>query len=365
MTITTGAPPRRNPPVALARGFLTGAVLGGSLAALVVGIALADRPLIVAALIAPCAHGLLLLFAARRRRAREEADAPRTALALVEALHPDQVPTSDVPVRFELTVVPDGQPAFRVAFTQDINVVDLPDYRPGGVLVVRYPPERPWRVRIVKRPTPVWEERALGARIDSVPGAADVTEPPRGAGAGLLGVLGLLLAATAVVLAFRADLFAPQAARPPRPTPSPTTWSTSSGSATVVTNGSGTILLSPGRSFLQGDELRRGVASLTKDGEAGPVTVLHVREGMLTVAYATADTADHGFDATALPFERLPALVEEAGTTLGVRTPQTWGITVTRLTRTVTIAISVTGPEGTAVLETDDHGKELRRTSPH
>ncbi|MFE4973318.1 DUF3592 domain-containing protein [Kitasatospora sp. NPDC056651] len=364
MTITPGVPPRRNPPVALARGFLTGVVSGGSLAALVVGI-VADRPLIAAALIALPAYGLLLLLAARWRREREGADAPWTALALVEALDPAQVPTSDVPVRFELTVVPDGQPAFRVAFTQEINVVDLPDYRPGGVLVVRYPPGRPWRARIVKRPTPVWEERARGARIDSVPGAADVTEPPKGAGAGFLGFLGLLLAAAAVVLAFRADLFGPQAARPQGPVPSPTSWSTSSGSTTVVANGSGTILLGPGRSFLQGDELRRSVASLTKDGEAGPVMVLHVREGMLTVAYATAGTADHGFDATALPFERFPALVEEARTTLGVHTPQTWGVTVTRLTGTVTIAVSVTGPEGTAVLETDDHGRELRRTSPH
>lgn len=68
------------------------------------------------------------------------------------------------------------------------------------------------------------------------------------------------------------------------------------------------------------------------------------------------------FDPRSLPYERFPALVEEARTTLGIRSPQTWQITAERLTGSLTIRIGVTGAEGTASLEADGQGKVVRRT---
>ncbi|MEU9874603.1 hypothetical protein [Streptomyces phaeochromogenes] len=63
-----------------------------------------------------------------------------------------------------------------------------------------------------------------------------------------------------------------------------------------------------------------------------------------------------------LPYERFPALVEEARTTLGIRSPQTWQITAERLTGSLTIRVGVMGAEGTASLEADGQGKVVRRT---
>ncbi|MEU9893614.1 hypothetical protein ACIBCS_40610 [Streptomyces phaeochromogenes] len=68
------------------------------------------------------------------------------------------------------------------------------------------------------------------------------------------------------------------------------------------------------------------------------------------------------FDPRSLPYERFPALVEEARTTLGIRSPQTWQITAERLTGSLTIRVGVTGAEGTASLEADGQGKVVRRT---
>lgn len=48
MTITASAPPTHITPVALARGFLTGGVIGTSLAALTVGVVIENVPLFVA-----------------------------------------------------------------------------------------------------------------------------------------------------------------------------------------------------------------------------------------------------------------------------------------------------------------------------
>ncbi|KPI32537.1 hypothetical protein OV320_1748 [Actinobacteria bacterium OV320] len=53
-------------------------------------------------------------------------------------------------MRFGLTVAPDDAPAHRVEITQHINLVELPVCRPHGILVVQYPPDRPWRVSIAR-----------------------------------------------------------------------------------------------------------------------------------------------------------------------------------------------------------------------
>ncbi|MFD4657727.1 hypothetical protein ACFWP2_19095 [Kitasatospora sp. NPDC058444] len=370
MTTTTGPPPARSTPVALAlgRGLLTGGVAGGSLAALVVGVVVEEVPLFVTGLVLPFAYGLLLFLAGKPRQTREAAVVPRTALAVVESLHAAESAMSDRPVRFDLTVAPDEGPAFRVGFTQDINVVDLPDYRPGGVLVVRYPPDRPWLVRIVKRPTPEWEERAAGARLDSAPGAVRVSAPAEVRGVGFVGFLGLLLGVAAVVLLFRVDLFERGAADPPSapgsadvsasaaPTVS-TTWSTR-----VVSAGSGVVVLGPGQSFRSEGELRRAVDSLTAEKDSRAAITVVVREELLSVAFSPTGGKTPAFDPLELPYERIPALVEEARSGLGVHDPQSWQLIADRLAGSLTIRISVTGPEGTGLLEADVEGRVLRRT---
>ncbi|MFF5004497.1 hypothetical protein ACFY3G_16845 [Streptomyces phaeochromogenes] len=390
MTITAGAPPTHSTPAALARGFLTGGVAGTSLAALVVGGIIEKVPLFVAGLVVPTVYGLLLFLAGAPRRRREAAVVPRTALAMIESLKAIGGESSDVPVRFDLTVAPDDEPAYRVEITQDINLVDLPDYRPRGILVVQYLPDRPWRVRIVKRPTPEWEERAAGARLDSVPGPATVSEPPEGCAFGFVGLLGLLLGAAVVIGLFRADLFDGDAtARQPssssKPSVSSTSSSSSTSSTTVVSSASGTVALGPGQSMLDKDELRRAIDSLTEsEGEGGKdkgedngegkregggegggkrsaLTVV-VQERLLSVVFSPTGTQAPQFDPRSLPYERFPALVEEARTTLGIRFPQTWQITAERLTGSLTIRVGVTGAEGTASLEADGQGKVVRRT---
>lgn len=361
--VTTSAPPTRRSPLDFVRGFLTGAVIGGSLAALVVGVVVERVPLFVAGLVVPVVYGLLILLAGAPKRAREAAVVPRTALAMIEERRATGGDTSDVPVRFDLTVAPDDGPAYRVVFVQDVNLVDLPDYRPGGILVVRYPPDRPWQVKIVKRPTPEWEDRAATARIDSAPGPALDAAPPESSAVGCVTLLALLLAAAAVVFLFRAELFGPDPAeRPPAPA-GPTASATSS--TTVVSVGSGTVSLGPGQSMLDEGALRRAVDGLTGGEEKRRALTVVVQDRQLTVVFAPTGSQALGFDPGALPYSRVPALVREARTTLGVRAPQTWQLTAERLTGALTLRIGVTGADGAAVLEADGDGTVVRRIPAH
>ncbi|GGP56366.1 hypothetical protein [Streptomyces melanogenes] len=360
MTITTGAVlPTHRTPVALARGFLTGGVVGTSLAALVVGGIVENVPLFVTGLVLPVVYGLLFFLAGMPRRAREAAVVPRTALAMIESLEAVGGESSDVPVRFELTVAPDDGSAYRVEFRQDINLVDLSDYRPRGVVVVQYPPDRPWRVRIVKRPTPEWEERAASARLDSAPGTARVAAPPEGCAFGFVVLLGLLLGAAAVVLLFRVDLFDRDDTAQPPPVARPSVSSTSS--TTVVSSASGTVSLGPGQSFLDKGELDRAVGSLTRGGDTHQALTVVVQERLLSVVFSPTGTQPPGLDPRTLPYDRFPALVEEATATLGVRSPRTWQIIADRLTGSLVIRVVVTGPEGAASLEANGQGKVVRR----
>lgn len=362
MTISTGAssPPTQNVPLALLRFFLIGGAIGGSIAALVVGWVIGNARLFAAGSALPVVGGLLLLAFRVRRARKEEAVGPRTALAMIESLQAVKDETSEASVRFDLSVVPDGEPGHRVAIQQNVNLVDLPDYRPRGVVVVQYPPDRPWRVRIVKRPTPAWQERAATAQLDSVPGPATVIAPPEGCGHSFMGLLGLLLAAAAVVLPFRADLF--DGAESPKPSVTSTTTTTTTTTTTVVSSGSGTVALGPGQSFLDKGELERSLGSLTGGGDKGQALTVVVQERLLSVVFSPAGTQAPGFDPRTLPFDRFPALVEEARSTLGVRSPQTWQITAERLTGPLVLRIVVTGAEGTASLEADGRGAVVRRT---
>ncbi|MET8577265.1 hypothetical protein [Streptomyces sp. NPDC005012] len=367
MTITPALPstvPTRRSPLDLARGILTGAVIGSSLAALVVGTVLERVPLLVGGLAVPIAYGLLVLAAGAPERAREAAVLPRTALARIESLSATGGETSDVPVRFDLTVAPDSGPAYRVESTQSVNLVDLLDYEPGGIVVVQYPPHRPWAVKLVKRPTPEWEDRATAAHIDSAPGPALTDEPPPDSTfGGYLTLLALLLGAAGVVFVFRADLFGPEdpTDRPPSAA-GPAEPGTSS--TTIVSAASGTVALGPGQSLFDEGRLRAAVDSLTKgdDGKRQALTVV-AQDRVLTVVFIPAGSQAPGFDLDALPYPRIPALVREARTTLGVRSPQTWQLTAESLSGSLTLRVGVAGPDGAASLEANGHGEIVRRVS--
>ncbi|WP_018386235.1 hypothetical protein [Wenjunlia vitaminophila] len=327
MTITPGAPPTRNTPADLALGFLTGGVIGAALTAFISGCVVGKVSLIVTGLVLPATYGLVFFLATLPRRTREAAVVPRTALAMIEGLEAVEGEASDVPVRFELSVAPDEAPAFRVEIRQDVNVVELPDYRPRGVVVVEYPPDRPWKLRIVKRPTPEWEERAAGARLDSVPGPALRSDPAGGCAGGLLTLFGLLLGAVAVLVPFRADLFgSDEGGAPPGP-------SSSSSSTTTLTPATGTVTLGPGQSTLDEGEPRESVASLTRDGAKPQALTVVVQDRLLTVVFSPAGVKGAGFDS--LPYDRVPALVEEARTTLGVESPRSWQLTADGVTGSV------------------------------
>ncbi|MFF9100149.1 hypothetical protein ACF1AU_06150 [Streptomyces rubrogriseus] len=364
MTMTAGVVlPARNTLFTLARGALGGGVIGASLTALVVGAVIRSVPLFVTGLGVPAVYALLVFLAGVPRRAREAAIAPRTALATVESVEAvrDEA-TSDVPVRFVSTVAPDDAPAYRVAFTQHVHLADLPDYRAGDVVVVQYPPDRPWRVRLVKRPTPEWEERAAGARIDPAPGPVLAGEEPEGSAVGFVRLLALLLAAAGVLLLFRTDLFDEDtSAGSPSPTRPSVSASTSS-STTVVSSASGTVTLAPHQSFLDQGELRKAITALTRGTDVRMGTAVVVQDRMLSVVYAHTGSQTATFDLGSLPYDRFPALVKEAQGSLGTGSPQTWELTVECLTGSLTIRVGVTAVEGTAWLEADGDAKVVRRT---
>lgn len=57
-----------------------------------------------------------------------------------------------------------------------------------------------------------------------------------------------------------------------------------------------------------------------------------VQDRILPVVYAPTGSQAPTFDPDSPPYDRFPALVEEARSSLGVGSPQTWQITVEHLT---------------------------------
>ncbi|MFH9133935.1 hypothetical protein [Streptomyces sp. NPDC017524] len=361
MTMSVGAPPAHHSPADLASGFLTAGVIGASLTAFIGGWMVESVPMFVTGLLVPALYGLLFFLATLPRRASEAAFVPRTALAAIESLEAVRGETSDVPVRFDLSVVPDDAPAFRVEMWQDVNRVELTEYRPGGTVVVEYPPDRPWKTRIVRRPTPQWEERAAVARVVSVPGPVMRSETPDSSFSGFLNLFGLLLGVAAVLLLFRADLFdSYEGDNGAAPKPSVSS-SSSSSSATLVTSVTGTVAIGPGRSMLDESELRRAVESLTQTADKRHALTVVVQDRLLTVVFPPAGVKVAGFDPRSLPYERVAGLVEEARTTLNVDSPRSWQLTADSVTGPLTLRVVVTGGGGTGMLEADGKGEVLRR----
>jgi hypothetical protein len=194
-----------------------------------------------------------------------------------------------------------------------------------------------------------------------------VSESSEGCGVGFVTLFGLLLAAAGVVLLFRADLFDEGASdKPPvASSPSSSSSSSSSSSTTVVSSASGTVSLGPNQSFLDKGELRRAVGLLAKGTDSRAALTVVVKDRLLSIVYAPTGSQAATFDPQSPPYDRFPALVEEARSGLGAGSPRTWQLTVERLTGSLTIRVGVTGAEGTASLEANGQGKVVRRTPAH
>ncbi|RSM59177.1 hypothetical protein DMH03_25245 [Amycolatopsis sp. WAC 01376] len=326
-------------PLALVRGFLTGIVSGTTLCAFVVGIMIEYVPLIVTGVGLPVVYGILLYLAGAPRRAREAATVPVIALAKIESLRAGGTETGDIPVDFVLTVAPEGEASYRLKVSHGINLVDLPNYRPGDVLVVQYPRERPWKALIVERLSPEWERRVAAAAIESAPESTLVQEPPDGCAHGALAVLGFLLGAALVLFLFRAELFTPEAPARAEETESSVTTS-SSGSATVNVDSS---LLGEG-------ELRRAIDALAQAADVSRVLTAVVEDRRMTVVFAPTAAQVPRFDLSELAADRVPALVRRAMATIEVGSPQTWQVTIVPFGTAVSSRVIVTGPGGSGSL---------------
>ncbi|MDX3457326.1 hypothetical protein PV396_36130 [Streptomyces sp. ME02-8801-2C] len=376
-TTTTSAPPTDSRPLDVVRGFLTSCVAGVSPTAFVVGCIIRDGQLIIGSLVLPVVYGLLNHLSRAPERARRAALVPVTALAMVESLKASGSElSSNVPIDFDLTVAPDDAPVFRARVIDRVNLVDVPDYQPRDIRVVEYPPDRPWEVRLVKQPTPEWQRRAADAVIDSAPESTLVKEPRESVsdGVAVAGLFGFLVGVAVVLLVFGADLFGgsdadagkPSASSSAPSSPSPSSSSSSSSSSsmntTVVSSVSGTVVLGSGQSFLDEGELRQAVESLTRSGK-GQALVLAVEDSTLSVVFPPSGPQPPLFDPNSLPYERIPALVREARTALGVRSPQSWQLTADRLTGSLNLRVSVTGAgDDTASLVANGKGEVVGRT---
>lgn len=365
MTTTVGTPPAPHTPAVLARGFLTGGVAGAALTAFISGCIAGRISLVVIGLILLPAYGLLYFLFTLPHQVHKAAVEPQTALAMIESLSAvgGADDDGDVAVRFELTVAPDDARAYRVEIRQFINLVDVPGYQPRGIVVVQYPPERPGKARIVKKPTPAWAERAAAASLDSVPGPALKDESPTSCAGCLLPFLGLLLGAGAILGLFHHEVFTSSTSAA-ADTPSATSTDSSSTTTSTVTSDVGTVTLGPGQSMLDPGELRTAVDSVTKDADPRQALTVVLQDSRLTVVFAAGDAKTAGFDLSSLPYDRIPALVQEAKGVPGLGTPQSWQVTADGATGSLTLRVVATGDKGTETLVADGKGNVLQRSGP-
>ncbi|OPC83644.1 hypothetical protein B4N89_24290 [Embleya scabrispora] len=346
-------------------GLLSGGVIGGALGCFVVGCILERWQICVIGV------GLFLLNMAawavggRVQRTRDVRAPARLALAVIESRRALGSDTADIPVEFELTVAPDERTAYRVKMRQDLNLVDIPDYRPRGVVVVEYRPDDLWDVKLVTEPTEEWARRASVETVDSAPESAMVEAPAGDGSFCLLATLGLLVGAGIVVLLFRAEL----ADEIGDSTTTTTSSSSSSSSETTVTSSVSASTTVSGTassdSMLADGELRRLVGSLVSGMHTGNAATFTIDEHGISMKGVLGTPADPGavIDVNTLPLERLPALVRTAQTKLGIAEPNSWRITFEPAAGSgaVVIRVTVTGSEGKASLEADTEGRITKR----
>lgn len=340
---------------------VTSGVTGAAVAAVVVGVILERVPVFLSG------GGVLILLilvgfvAGRRSPGPGDPPVTRTALARIEDLRATSGELADVPVKFRLTVAPDDRSAYRVKFSQHINLVDIPAYRPRGIAVVEYRPDEPWEVRIVTRPTPEWSRRAEDAEIDSAPESTLVEDPGPSEGSWcVLALLAFLAGAALVVLLFRVDLFTSEdGSGDTSKQPSATSSASSSRTFTPSTTVSG-----PSSSLLVLGRMRATAMKLEAKAGTSDVTAITIEERRMEIRGDSARPPGETVHLQMLPYELFPALVHEARTTLGVRDPKSWRIDVTPGAGTGVgprVRVTVTGEEGTARLDADATARILDR----
>jgi hypothetical protein len=366
-------------PTQFVRAFVFSAVAGGMLASLVVGTVIESVPLFAVGLGLFAVMVVSMAVMGRSKPAGLAAER-RTALALIESRRATGGESADIPVEFVLTVAPDDRAAYRVKTSQSINLLDIPDYPPRRVLVVEYRAERPWDVTIVKAPTPEWARRAAEGAVDSAPEDTLLTRPKSAVASCWWGIAGLLAGAAVVVALFRADLFdADDSSAANKPGASPTSSVSSSFSSSSVTMTVGATsytatytLPEPGEPMLRAGEMRIAAESLTTQTGTPDVAQLTIGARTMEVKGGLVLTTDGVsldplIDLGAVPYERLPALVGDAGTTLGIAAPTSWRITFGHDTAgtdgaALVIHVSVSDDQGAASLTADAQGHVTKRS---
>ncbi|MFJ7423900.1 hypothetical protein ACIQXD_35750 [Streptomyces uncialis] len=87
-----------------------------------------------------------------------------------------------------------------------------------------------------------------------------------------------------------------------------------------------------------------------------------VRDRLPTVVFSPTGGKSAGFDPRSLPYDRVPGLVEEAGTTVGSGSPRSWQLTADGVTGSLTLMVVVTDGGSTGTLRADGWGKVLRKS---
>ncbi|WP_327176706.1 hypothetical protein OG599_16340 [Streptomyces sp. NBC_01335] len=334
--VTTGetsAGPRRSAArqlLSVLAVLVLGALVGGALTGLTVGVVLKDVALFCLGLGGLVAAALLVVVPARLRRRRQAVPVPRVALARIEYRRATHGEFADVPVRFDLTVAPDDAPAYRVYVHEQVNLVDLADYPEGRIVVVTYAESQPGGVELDRRPTEEWARRAADARIDTAPEHTRVKSEGAGwsgCAALLLGVLG---GAALALLPYWGELgerFDDTSSSSSGPAVTSTVAPGASGGTTTVTTVTGSA---SSASALRPGEMRRLADTLVTGMDTELGTRITIEEKAMSAVGSKGPATGGGLPMSlrALPYELLPGLVETARTGLGIDHPETWRIDI-------------------------------------
>ena len=207
----------------------------------------------------------------------------------------------------------------------------------------------------------------IGKLLDSVPGPAMKDESPASCAGCLLTFLGVLIGAGAILGLFHTELFnSSKSAAADTPSVSSSESSSTSTSTTTttttVTSDIGTVTLDPSQSMLDPGKLRTSVESLTQDGDTRQALTAVVQNGRLTVVFAPSTANQAGFDLRTLPYDRIPALVQQAENSPGVGSVKSWQVTAVSTTDSLTLTVVATGDNGTKTLVADGKGTILQHS---